>query len=160
MDPHRSKILSIAELNPVLEKARAGGKKVVFTNGCFDILHRGHVYYLERARSLGDLLVVGLNSDASVTRIKGPGRPVFCELDRAQVLSSLTSVDFVVIFDEDTPLQLIERIRPDVLVKGGDWREDDIVGAKEVKQWGGTVVTIDYLKGYSTSRIIEALRKS
>lgn len=152
------KILTSRELRPLLESARKEGKTIVFTNGCFDILHRGHVEYLEKARALGDILVVGLNSDRSVRRIKEKGRPLFPEMDRAVVLAGLTSVDYVVIFDEDTPLSLIEEVRPQVLVKGGDWREEDIVGAREVKGWGGRVVAVDYLDGYSTTRIIEAIK--
>lgn len=152
------KILTSGELLPILESVRREGKKIVFTNGCFDILHRGHVEYLARARALGDILVVGLNSDSSVKRIKGKGRPVFPERDRAAVLAGLASVDFVVTFDEDTPLRLIEELRPHVLAKGGDWPEEDIVGASEVKSWGGRVVSVAYLEGYSTSRIIEAIK--
>jgi D-beta-D-heptose 7-phosphate kinase/D-beta-D-heptose 1-phosphate adenosyltransferase len=152
------KILSSRQLRPLLESARAQGKTVVFTNGCFDIIHRGHVEYLAKARALGDILVVGLNSDASVRRIKEKGRPVFPEGDRAVVLAALAAVDYVVIFDEDTPLSLIEELRPQVLVKGGDWREEDIVGAKEVKSWGGRVVSVSYLEGYSTTGVIRAIR--
>jgi D-beta-D-heptose 7-phosphate kinase/D-beta-D-heptose 1-phosphate adenosyltransferase len=152
------KILSSRQLRPLLESARAQGKTVVFTNGCFDIIHRGHVEYLAKARALGDILVVGLNSDASVRRIKEKGRPVFPEGDRAVVLAALAAVDYVVIFDEDTPLSLIEELRPQVLVKGGDWREEDIVGAREVKSWGGRVVSVSYLEGYSTTGVIRAIR--
>lgn len=159
MNAYRSKLLSLDELKPALQKARSGGKIVVFTNGCFDILHRGHVSYLEQARSLGDLLVVGLNSDDSVRRIKGPDRPIFTENDRAAVLAGLTSVSYVTVFGEDTPLELITTLRPDVLVKGADWKVEDIVGGREVLEWGGEVRTIEYLDGYSSSDVINRMNK-
>lgn len=154
--PH-SPVLSSSELKPLLDTARADGNVVVFTNGCFDILHRGHVQYLEKARSLGDILVVGLNSDSSVKRVKGPERPIYSETDRAFVLAGLRAISYIVVFDEDTPLDLINSLRPDILVKGGDWCEEDIVGAREVKEWGGKVKTIEYLEGYSTSGFIDKL---
>ena len=135
------------------------GRTVVFTNGCFDILHPGHVDYLQRARELGDLLVVGLNSDASVRRLKGKCRPVNSELDRAAVLAGLSCVDRVVIFDQDTPLELISAIRPRVLVKGGDWPVEKIVGRETVEADGGRVLSIDLLPGYSTSGIIDRILK-
>ena len=138
-----------------LDKGRAG--KVVFTNGCFDILHPGHVDYLERARSLGDILVVGLNSDASVRRLKGPLRPVNDQAARARVLAGLACVDFVMIFEEDTPLELIRAVCPDVLVKGGDWSVDRIVGREEVEERGGTVLSIPLLEGYSTTETINRI---
>ncbi len=159
MNAYRSKLLSLDKLKPALQKARSGGKIVVFTNGCFDILHRGHVSYLEQARSLGDLLVVGLNSDDSVRRIKGPDRPIFTENDRAAVLAGLTSVSYVTVFGEDTPLELITTLRPDVLVKGADWKVEDIVGGREVLEWGGEVRTIEYLDGYSSSDVINRMNK-
>jgi len=143
----------------VLASARSRGMKVVFTNGCFDILHAGHVAYLARARALGDCLVVGLNSDASVKRIKGPERPVNGQDARAAVLGALACVDHVVLFEEDTPLAVIERIRPDVLVKGGDWEVGNIVGADVVKSAGGTVISIPFEDGYSTTGIIERIRR-
>jgi len=157
MFSNHAPVLSLDELRSFLDDLHADGKVIVFTNGCFDILHRGHVQYLEKARSLGDILVVGLNSDSSVRRIKGPSRPVFSETDRAFVLAGLRAISYVVIFDEDTPLDLILSLRPDVLVKGGDWREEDIVGGKEIKQWGGKVETVEYLEGYSSSEIIDKL---
>jgi D-glycero-beta-D-manno-heptose 1-phosphate adenylyltransferase len=136
------------------------GKKIVFTNGCFDILHRGHVTYLAEARKLGDLLVVGLNSDASVKRLKGNDRPINNEEDRLYVLSQLKSVDFVEIFSEDTPLNLILKIGPQVLVKGGDWKIDQIVGGKEVLANGGDVFSLNFVDGYSTTATIHKIQKS
>ena len=133
------------------------GRKVVFTNGCFDILHRGHATYLAQARELGDLLVVGLNTDASVRRLKGPSRPVNNEDDRAFLIASLACVDFVILFDEDTPAELIRRVQPDVLVKGGDYTLDNIVGADFVLQNGGTVTTIPFVDGYSTSLTLQKI---
>lgn len=130
-------------------------KKIVFTNGCFDLLHRGHVYYLAKARELGDLLVIGLNSDSSVTRLKGEGRPINDQNARAEVLGALGMVDYIIIFEEDTPLNLINMVRPKLLIKGGDYKIEEIVGYEEVISWGGKVVTIPILKGYSTTSIIE-----
>lgn len=128
--------------------------KTVFTNGCFDILHVGHVRYLKEAKKLGDRLVVGLNSDASVKRLKGESRPVVTQDDRKEVLEALESVDEVFIFDEDTPLTLIKKIKPQVLVKGGDYSLDDIVGAKEVLSWGGEVKALSFHSGHSSSNLI------
>jgi len=129
--------------------------KIVFTNGCFDILHRGHIYYMAKAREMGNLLVIGLNSDSSVSRLKGKGRPVNDQNARAEVLGALGMVDYIILFEEDTPLNLINLVRPDLLVKGGDYRRDEIVGFKQVTSWGGKVVTIPILEGYSTTSIIE-----
>lgn len=137
---------------------RASGKKVVFTNGCFDLLHAGHVTYLEQARKLGDALIVGLNTDRGVRALKGPTRPVIHEDDRARVLAALEAVDAVVMFDEETPLELIRALRPDVLVKGDDYREDQVVGAEEVKSWGGRVALIQVVPGRSTSGIVARLQ--
>lgn len=134
------------------------GKKIVFTNGCFDILHKGHVTYLAEARKLGDILIVGVNSDASVKRLKGPERPINNEQDRAFVLSQLKSVDFTEIFTEDTPLNLILKIKPQVLVKGGDWKIDQIVGGKEVIAAGGDVFSLNFVDGYSTTSIINKIQ--
>ncbi len=134
------------------------GKKIVFTNGCFDILHKGHVTYLNEARKLGDLLLVGLNSDASVKRLKGPERPINNELDRQFVLSQLKAVDFVEIFDQDTPLELILKVKPAILVKGGDWKIEQIVGAKEVLASGGEVFSLNFVDGYSTTSIIHKIQ--
>jgi rfaE bifunctional protein nucleotidyltransferase chain/domain len=155
---HSDKLLELDPLMEVLNTERSRGMKVVFTNGCFDIIHSGHVSYLEKARSLGDCLVVGLNSDASARRIKGPDRPVNPEQARATVLSALTCVDHVAIFDQDTPYTLIERIRPDVLVKGGDWAVDDIVGADVVRSSGGKVLTLAFEPGFSTTGIIKKIK--
>ncbi|NCD24656.1 MAG: D-glycero-beta-D-manno-heptose 1-phosphate adenylyltransferase [Deltaproteobacteria bacterium] len=140
-----------------LAMSRSGLDTVVFTNGCFDILHPGHVDYLARARALGSRLVVGLNSDASVTRLKGPGRPVNDQASRALVLAALECVDHVVVFDEDTPLELIRKVRPDVLVKGGDWSVDKIVGRDLVEARGGRVLSLPLLPGHSTTAIIERI---
>lgn len=131
---------------------------IVFTNGCFDVLHFGHVHYLLEAKKLGDILVVGLNSDDSVRRLKGPERPINGEKERAFVLAALCCVDYVVLFEEDTPENLIKAVLPDVLVKGGDYALDQIVGADFVNQNGGTVTTIPFVEGYSSSRIIEQLK--
>lgn len=132
-------------------------KKIVFTNGCFDILHRGHVSYLAQARQLGDILVVGLNSDASVKRLKGPERPVNDQFARAQVLAALEIVDFVSVFEEDTPYNIIEKVKPDILVKGGDYQIENIVGADFVQRRGGQVLTIPFVDGFSTTSIIKHL---
>ncbi|MGD8260802.1 MAG: D-glycero-beta-D-manno-heptose 1-phosphate adenylyltransferase [Desulfobacterales bacterium] len=150
-----SKIVTAEELSPKLENFRRSGKKVVFTNGCFDILHVGHVRYLAAARSEGDLLVVGLNSDASIRLIKGDLRPIVKQRHRAEVLASLVSVNYVVLFDDPDPLKLIQVLQPDVLVKGEDWGEDNIVGAEFVKSIAGRVVRIALVPGVSTSSIIE-----
>jgi len=133
-------------------------KKIVFTNGCFDIIHKGHVAYLNEAKKLGDLLVIGLNSDASVKRLKGPERPINNELDRQYVMSQLRPVDFVEIFSEDTPLNLILKVKPQILVKGGDWKIDQIVGGKEVIQAGGAVFSLKFVDGYSTTSIIHKIQ--
>ncbi len=137
---------------------RNKNKKIVFTNGCFDILHKGHVTYLAEARKLGDVLLIGVNSDASVKRLKGPERPINNEQDRAYVLSQLKSVDFTEIFTEDTPLNLILKVKPHVLVKGGDWKIDQIVGAKEVIAHGGEVFSLNFVDGYSTTSIIKKIQ--
>jgi D-beta-D-heptose 7-phosphate kinase/D-beta-D-heptose 1-phosphate adenosyltransferase len=134
---------------------RASGQHVVFTNGCFDLLHAGHISLLEKARRMGDRLIVAINTDSSVRRLKGPQRPVVAENERAQVLAALGAVDAVVIFEQDTPLQLILAIRPDVLVKGGDYSEADVIGAREVRAWGGRVELIPIVEGCSTTRLIE-----
>jgi rfaE bifunctional protein nucleotidyltransferase chain/domain len=145
------------ELNKFLSINR--DKKIVFTNGCFDILHRGHVAYMNEAKSCGDILVLGLNSDASVKRLKGPSRPVNNEQDRKFVLENLKAIDFVEIFTEDTPLNLIKEVRPNVLVKGGDWSVDQIVGSKQVIEDGGDVYSLNFVDGFSTTGIIEKIQK-
>jgi D-beta-D-heptose 7-phosphate kinase/D-beta-D-heptose 1-phosphate adenosyltransferase len=138
---------------------RREGKRVVFTNGCFDLLHAGHVRYLTEARGLGDALIVGLNSDRSVRALKGDGRPILNESERAEVIAALEAVDYVVVFEEDTPQELIARLLPDVLVKGGDWPLDQIVGREEVEAAGGRVVSLGYLKGSSTTDILARIKK-
>jgi len=153
-----SKIKSAGSLSSILARARAKRKKIVFTNGCFDILHVGHVTYLKKARSLGNILVIGLNSDKSVRSIKGPVRPLNNQRDRAQVLSSLYFVDYVTIFGDDTPERLIRKLKPDILVKGGDWKGKDIAGARFVKSLGGRIVTIPFVKGYSTTALIKKMK--
>ena len=149
-----SKIKSCSELARILCGLRAGGQVMVFTNGCFDLLHAGHVRYLATARREGDILVVGLNSDRSVRDIKGDRRPILRESERAEVLAGLAAVDYVVLFDEPDPLRLITALVPDVLVKGGDWPEEAIIGAQVVRDRGGRVVRIPVLEGASTSAII------
>jgi D-beta-D-heptose 7-phosphate kinase/D-beta-D-heptose 1-phosphate adenosyltransferase len=151
------KILSRRSLFEKAARLRRAGKRIVFTNGCFDLLHAGHVRYLERAKKLGDFLVVGLNSDASVRKLKGKSRPINSESDRARVLGGLSSVDCVSIFNEETPLELIKTARPHVLVKGADWALHSIVGFKEVKSWKGQVKRIPFLKGKSTSKILKKI---
>ena len=153
------KIVSWEELSRRLGILRREGMKVVFTNGCFDLLHPGHTAYLAQARSRGDILVVGLNSDESVRRQnKGPGRPVQTQEARAQVLAALESVGLVVVFDQETPYELIKIVRPQVLVKGGDWTVEKIVGADLVVEEGGKVLSLPYLEGESTTDIIERVR--
>lgn len=142
-------------IEAALAPLRAQNKKIVFTNGVFDLLHIGHVRYLQEARSLGDALVIGVNADASVRRLKGPTRPIQNENDRAEILAALACVDFTVIFTEDTPANLIEKVRPDVLVKGGDWKIDQIVGSTFVMSYGGTVMSLQFVDGKSTTKIIE-----
>lgn len=156
LDVTQNKIFDRSALGNRLAMWRLLSNKIVFTNGCFDILHRGHIEYLSQARDKGNMLVIGLNSDASVKRLKGEGRPVQDEASRALVLASLRFVDAVILFDEDTPLDLIKFVEPDVLVKGGDYTEETIVGAAEVKARGGEVVVIPLVEGYSTSSILNA----
>ncbi len=151
------KVLTRDEIVLKTRNWQAAGEKVVFTNGCFDILHAGHVRYLSAARELGDRLVVGLNTDASVRRLKGPKRPVAPEQDRAEVLSALASVDAVTLFDDDTPETLIKLLLPDILVKGADWPVEKIAGAKAVIEHGGSVLTVPLLEGRSTTGIIETI---
>lgn len=139
---------------------KESGLKIVFTNGCFDLLHPGHIAYLEEAKALGDKLIVAINSDSSVERLKGAGRPIYILSDRVQMLSSLTFVDLVVTFETDTPLALIEKIQPHVLVKGGDYKTENIVGAKFVIKSGGMVKTLTFEKGYSTTEIIKKIKNS
>ena len=151
------KVLDINQLKPLLEQWRFFGKKVVFTNGCFDLLHLGHLDYLSKAADLGDILIIGVNTDASVRRIKGPSRPVNDEKSRAMLLAGLQFVDAVVLFDEPTPKEIIDFIQPDVLVKGDDYKAEDIVGYDTVMAKGGKVETIRLVEGYSTTRIINRI---
>jgi D-beta-D-heptose 7-phosphate kinase/D-beta-D-heptose 1-phosphate adenosyltransferase len=136
---------------------RREGKRLVFTNGCFDLLHRGHVAYLYRARQLGDVLIVGVNTDASVRRLKGDKRPICPERERAELVAALKPVDFVTLFEEDTPEALIAELQPHVLVKGGDYAPEQVAGAELVRSWGGEVVIVPYVEGYSTSGIVEEI---
>jgi rfaE bifunctional protein nucleotidyltransferase chain/domain len=152
------KIASQEEITKIVSQLQAEGKKVVFTNGCFDIVHLGHVDYLEKARNLGDFLIVGLNTDASVSRIKGPSRPIVDEKSRSRVMASFGFVDAVVFFDEPTPKELIEAIKPDILTKGKDYTVENIVGADFVIQAGGKVETITLVDGYSTSSVIQKIQ--
>ncbi|GAB4340533.1 MAG: D-glycero-beta-D-manno-heptose 1-phosphate adenylyltransferase [Calditrichia bacterium] len=158
-----SKIKTLNELLPIRSELKKSGRRVVFSNGVFDILHRGHVEYLTRARQLGDVLIIGLNSDASVRRIKGPARPIVPQEDRAVVLAGLAAVDYICFFEEDTPQKLIAALLPDVLVKGADYRTEEIVGFKEVTENGGTVQTIELTPGRSTTdvvgKVIELFKK-
>lgn len=144
-----------SQLAAALEQWRSSQKKLVFTNGCFDILHVGHVRYLREARALGDGLIVAINTDESVARLKGPTRPVNKASDRAEVLAALASVDFVTFFAEETPAEIIRMVRPNILVKGGDWSVDQIVGADFVQSYGGRVLSLSFIDGYSTTKIIE-----
>jgi D-beta-D-heptose 7-phosphate kinase/D-beta-D-heptose 1-phosphate adenosyltransferase len=154
------KLKSFSQAAVIARRARKMRKRIVFTNGCFDILHVGHVRYLRRAKSLGDLLVVGLNNDASVRRLKGPHRPLVHERERAEVLAALDSVDYVVLFGEATPLRLIKAIRPHFLVKGGDWKKKDIVGSDFVDQLGGKTLSLPYVSGRSTTALIARIKKA
>lgn len=154
-----TKLLTIDSLETKREQMRGEGKRVVFTNGCFDLLHPGHVRYLTEARALGDALIVGLNSDRSVRVLKGEGRPIMDANERAEVIGALEAVDRIVVFDEDTPRELIARLLPDVLVKGGDWPIDQIIGREEVEAAGGQVVSLRYLEGSSTSDLIDRIKK-
>ncbi len=147
------------EAKKIVDKLKKEGKKIVFTNGCFDILHLGHIRYLSEAKKLGDFLIVAINSDSSVRRIKGNKRPIIDEKARAEIIAALEFVDMVIIFSEDTPYNIIKRLKPDILVKGGDWKEDEIVGADIVKKSGGKVLTIPYITGYSTTSIVEKIKK-
>ncbi|MCZ6515699.1 MAG: D-glycero-beta-D-manno-heptose 1-phosphate adenylyltransferase [Acidobacteria bacterium] len=154
------RILSRDELLKTAVKLKAEGKTLVFTNGCFDLLHPGHIRYLEKAKALGDALIVGLNSDRSVKLLKGPTRPIFPEAERAEILAALESVDYVTVFDEATPQELIASLAPHVLVKGGDWDANEIVGRKEVEAAGGRVVSIEHHAGHSTSDLVETITKN
>lgn len=153
----RQRVYSAQELRSLLDQLRQRGQRVVFTNGCFDLLHPGHLHTLYTAKAQGDVLVVGINADASVRRLKGEGRPILAEAERAAVLAALEMVDFVTIFAEETPLELIRLLEPDVLVKGGDWTPETVVGREVVESRGGKVVVVPYQTGFSTTAIIERI---
>ncbi len=153
----RKKVKEKNDLCEILERLKAKGKRVVFTNGCFDLFHAGHLRYLEKAKTLGDILIVGVNSDASVQRLKGPRRPVLPLEERMELLSGLECVDYVVSFDEPTPLELITVLKPHILVKGGDWSKETIVGKEVVECLGGEVVALPFIEGNSTSHLIETI---
>lgn len=155
----QNKIIPYSEIAELSQKLHQQGKKIVFTNGCFDILHCGHILYLEKAKALGDILILGLNSDAPVKRLKGNNRPIVSEKERALVVAGLESVDYVCIFEQDTPYELIDLIQPDVLVKGGDWTIDKIVGTDIVQKKGGKVLSLNYEQGFSTTNIIERIKQ-
>ena len=154
----RSKLKTLSEVAEIAAQARQQGQSVVFTNGCFDLLHRGHVHILREARASGDLLIVGINSDTSVRSIKGPLRPILPQTDRIELIAAMEMVDYVVLFDEPDPYRVIAAIKPNVLAKGGDWSAEKIVGADIVEQNGGRVAVIPYLPGFSTTEIIERIR--
>ena len=158
MEKYRLKIKDMAGAKDEIGRLKTEGQRIVFTNGCFDILHSGHARYLFAARQLGDHLVVAVNSDRSVKAIKESGRPIMAQEDRAELVAALGCVDTVLIFDEDNPYKVIERLRPDVLVKGGDWAEEEIIGADLVKETGGKVERISFVTGYSTTDIIARIR--
>ena len=157
MERYRLKIKELPEIKEEIERFKAEGKKIVFTNGCFDILHPGHTRYLFSARELGDYLIVAVNSDRSVRAIKGSGRPIMPQAERAELLAALGCVDGVVIFDEDNPLKVIQFLMPHILVKGGDWEEDEIIGADVVKGAGGEVRRIPFISGHSTTDILKRM---
>ena len=157
MEKYRLKIKELPEAKKEIDRLKSENKKIVFTNGCFDILHIGHARYLYAAKELGDCLIVAVNSDRSVKSIKGPGRPVMNQAERTELLAAFQSVDMVVIFDEDTPLEVIRYLMPDILVKGGDWKEEDIIGSDVVKAAGGEVHRIPFVNGVSTTDIIKKI---
>jgi D-beta-D-heptose 7-phosphate kinase/D-beta-D-heptose 1-phosphate adenosyltransferase len=154
-----SKVISLEQLQPTREQLRMAGQTVVFTNGCFDLLHPGHVRYLQEARRLGDVLIVALNSDRAVRELKGASRPILQENERAEVMAALECVDYVVIFDDVSPQATIAALLPDILVKGGDWGVENIIGAAEVTAAGGQVKSLSFIPGVSTSEIIERIQR-
>ena len=153
-----SKLKTLREIKRIAAKLKKNKKKIVFTNGCFDILHYGHIKYLERCSSLGDILIIGLNSDSSVKKIKPKGRPLTGQAERGAIVSALEFVDYVTIFSEATPERLIKTITPNILAKGGDWKKKDIVGGEHVRSTGGRVVRVPFVRGYSTTRIIKRIK--
>jgi D-glycero-beta-D-manno-heptose 1-phosphate adenylyltransferase len=152
------KVKSLDELKAITAAARTNGEIIVFTNGCFDLIHRGHVHLLREAKALGDLLIVAINSDKSVKTIKGPTRPILPEIDRVELIAAMEMVDYVLLFEESDPYKVIAALRPQVLVKGADWTAEEIVGSDIVRRDGGKVVVIPYLKGFSTTEIINKAR--
>jgi len=159
-NPGATRVLTVPQIGGYVGEHRAAGRRVVFTNGVFDLLHPGHVRYLQEARSLGDLLIVGVNADESVRRNKGPERPITSQDERAELLAALRCVDAVVIFYEDTPAEIIRLVQPDILVKGADWAADRIVGRDTVEARGGRVVRVAVEEGYSTTSIIDRIRRA
>ena len=157
LNSYQSKLKTVREIVPIAARLKKSGKKIVFTNGCFDILHVGHVRTLCQAKALGDVLVLGLNRDSSVKFLKGSGRPVTSEKERAEVISALEAVDYVVFFGESTPEKLIHAVKPDFLVKGGDWKKKDIVGSDFVESYGGKIRSLRFVQGYSTTKLIEKI---
>jgi D-beta-D-heptose 7-phosphate kinase/D-beta-D-heptose 1-phosphate adenosyltransferase len=155
----KNKIKTIAGLRAIIAPMKRRGKKIVFTNGCFDILHKGHIKLFKKAKKLGDILIVAINSDSSVKKIKGPGRPVNPARDRALVLSAIDCIDFITVFSEADPARIIKKLDPDILVKGSDWGKGGIIGSEYVKSRGGKVVRVPLAKGYSTTRIIAGITK-
>jgi len=151
-------IVSRERIREISKEIKKEGKKIVFTNGCFDLIHKGHIYLLKEAKKFGDVLIVGINSDKSVRKIKGENRPILKEEERTFIIDNIKGVDYVVLFDEETPEELIKEICPDFLVKGGDYKEEEIVGADFVKKSGGKVVIIPYLKNFSTTKLIERIK--
>ena len=155
----KEKIKTKEDLHRIVEDLKKKGKRIVFTNGCFDLLHLGHIRYLEKAKTLGDILVVGVNSDHSVQNLKGPKRPILPEEERAEILSGFGCVDYITIFDEEDPLELISTLQPDILVKGGDWTKETTVGREVVERSGGEVVILPFVERASTSNIIDTILK-
>ena len=154
------KIQNLAELTKIRQELKGEGRTVVFTNGCFDLLHSGHIHIFKEAKKQGDILIVAVNDDASVRKIKGPSRPIFPLDERLEVLEALEEIDYLVAFSEEIPQKIIASLLPDVLVKGGDWKIDEVVGKREVEEAGGRVVIIPYLEGFSTSDIIQRIIRS
>ncbi len=152
------KLFSLNKLLPIIEREKKRKKKIVFTNGCFDLLHIGHIRYLKKAKTLGDILILGLNTDSSVQKLKGNSRPILPEKERAEILEALEMIDYIVFFKEDTPFNLISKIKPDILVKGADYKGKEVVGRDVVEENGGKVVLIQFEKGKSTSQLINKIR--
>jgi len=154
------KIKNLSDLKNIISELKRKGKKIVFTNGCFDVLHIGHIRYLKEAKKYGDILVVGLNSDLSVRKLKGKNRPYIEEKERAEILSCLEMVDYIILFDEETPLRIIKELKPDVIVKGGDYTEEEVVGGDFIKKHGGKVVIVPLVKNRSTTLLVEKIKKN